>query len=122
MQVNPDVSSREEFSKSPPSILPKYFNAETFDFIDIDPQEIARQLCILEFQLFKQMSPKEFLNQKWNKPDKEINAPNVVAVIKQFNRMSFWVTSSIVKVSNIKNRTALLRRFIDIADVTQSDF
>lgn len=63
------------------------------------------------------MHPKEFLHQKWNKPDKEIQAPNICKVIKKFNQTSFWVVSCIVSKTNLKVRSVLLKRFIEIASV-----
>lgn len=95
---------------------------------------MARQLTVLEHGLFKQMYPKEFLNQKWSKPDRETTAPNVTKVIKRFNQMSFWVSncnlhsdssnfqnkvvSCIVCQPNLKPRVALVKRFVDIAMVS----
>lgn len=46
---------------SPPPILPSLFDmhsARGFDIIDISSLEIARQMCLLEFQLFQVITPK----------------------------------------------------------------
>lgn len=86
-----------------------------FDFIDLHPVEVARQLTILEFQLFAAIEGRELLHQCWNGPDKETAAPNVTLTISRFNQMSGWITTLMVKVKEMKPRVALLKRFIDIA-------
>jgi len=112
-----DPTDNESLLKDAPvPILPSLFNGEHFDFIDIDPLEIVRQLCIIDYEKFQKIPPKEFLNQKWNKEGKEKEAPGIVSVTKRFNKMSFWVTTLIVKVASLKTRAAMLKRFIEIAD------
>jgi len=115
-KLNPDTIDVEKLLElAPEPIIPSRLKADTFDFIDIDPLEITRQLCIVEFSLYKKVLPKELLNQKWNKSNKEIAAPNVLAVIRRFNKTSFWVSTCIVKTPGLKTRIALVERFIDIS-------
>ncbi len=112
-----DKRARKEWLKSAPkALLPDMYQRNTFDFIDLNPVEVARQLSILEHNLFSAIEGCELLNQCWNKEQKEIDAPNVTLTIRRFNQMSGWITSLIVKVKPLKPRVALLRRFIDIAD------
>ena len=113
----PDERAAKLWSKSAPKpILPDMYQRNTFDFIDLNPVEVARQLTILEHQLFSAIEGRELLNQCWNKDNKEVDAPNVTLTIRRFNQMSGWITSLIVKVKPLKPRVALVRRFIEIAD------
>ena len=48
--------------KSPP-ILPSFFQGSDFDIFDFNVIEIARQFCLTEFEIFKNIHPKEFHNQ-----------------------------------------------------------
>lgn len=57
------------------------------------------------------------LNQNWSKPDRDILAPNVVAVIKRFNLVSTWVATEIVKAEKMKDRVQLIKNFVRIAQV-----
>ncbi len=57
----------------------------------------ARQLTILEFQLFAAIEGRELLNQCWNGENKERDAPNVTLTISRFNQMSGWITTLMVK-------------------------
>jgi len=99
---------------APKPILPK--NLQSFTFNDLHAQEVARQLTLIEFDLFKAIQPKELLNQCWNKKNKQELAPNVVSMIKRFNDVSSWVTTEILKqADNLKNRTTMIEKFIQIA-------
>jgi hypothetical protein len=54
--------------------------------MDIDPLEMARQITLTEFELFKAILPRECLNGAWMKKGKENSAPNVLKMIR-------WSTS-----------------------------
>ena len=112
--VNCDNSSELNFSfskKAPPSIIPKGDG----EFMEIDPVEIARQLCLLEQRLYKMLSLREFLDQKWNKGQKNIAAPGIVAFIDHFNTVSMFVSRSIVMQLNIRKRTKNIEKWVAIA-------
>lgn len=118
-KLSPDYERKkqEEFLQSAPEpILPSLFAEDNFDFIDLAPLEVARQLTLIEFELFKKVTPKECLGQGWGKDNKEEIAPNIFAVIQRFNSMSNWVSSLVVKVESKKLRAALIGRFIEIAE------
>lgn len=51
--------------------------------LEFHPLEIARQLTLIESMFFRQIQPRECLNQCWNK-DKP-NSPNILALIDRFN-------------------------------------
>jgi son of sevenless-like protein len=75
------------FSKpAPEPILPRDLNS--FVFEELDPLEIARQLTLIEYSIFKTIQPKEFLNQGWSKSKKEINSPSILSMIRLFNKVS----------------------------------
>ena len=54
--------------KVPLPRLPK--NISHLNLLDIDPLELARQLAIMEQQLYKAIQVRECLNQAWNKKGK----------------------------------------------------
>jgi hypothetical protein len=65
-KVKPDPIDWESYLKdAPPPILPQLFTPEHFSIIDLDALELARQMSIIEFNLFRKIPSKEFLNQKW---------------------------------------------------------
>lgn len=76
--------------------------------------EIARQLTLINFDTFSKIEPKECLNQNWNKKDG--SAPNVRKMIDDFNRIGFWVQTTILKGDDVSRRQARIEMFIKLAD------
>jgi len=72
-------------------------------------------MTLIEFSIYKNIQCKECLGTCWNKPNKEIKAPNISAMIFRFNLVSGWVATEIVKRDQIKDRIVLIKLFIKIA-------
>lgn len=67
----------------PPPILPKTNNRK-LKLMDIDAVELARQLCIMESQLYQKIRPQECLTR--SREQKTVD-DNITAVIKTANRV-----------------------------------
>lgn len=102
-----------------PERIPKPLHpvdTQKITFEEIDPREAARQICIIEQELYRAIRPRECLNQAWNhKTLKETAAPNILAMIRRFNRVSAFVTTTIVKCDSLKERAKKVERFVTIA-------
>jgi hypothetical protein len=55
---------------------------------DIHPEEVAKQLTLIDFYLFTAIKPTECLSQAWVKGDKEKRAPNILAMIHRVSYVS----------------------------------
>ncbi len=55
--------------------------------MDFDKAEIARHLCVMEFESFSKIVPTECLNQAWNKKNKDTKAANITSIIRRFNEV-----------------------------------
>ncbi|KAL6078395.1 FtsK-like domain-containing protein [Balamuthia mandrillaris] len=75
---------------------------------------IAKDMTMLEWELFSAVEPREFLNHAWQKDDKQKRAPNICKLIDHFNHVSYWVATQILTKGN-KDKASLLKRFIKIA-------
>jgi son of sevenless-like protein len=109
-RVAKEKSTKKEamFSTPPPSsVVPKASKFEDFDIV-----ECARQICLLEQEIYARIHPKEALNQNWNKRREQ--APNIIAMITFFNQLSKWVSTKIVSVAELKPRSKLLKKFIQL--------
>ncbi|KAK5576708.1 hypothetical protein RB653_007852 [Dictyostelium firmibasis] len=85
---------------------------------NFDISDIAIQITLMEFDLFKNIKSKEFLNLAWtHKTEKTKLSPNIVRFIEHFNSVSFWLQTCIVKSGKIKDRVAILKKVIALADV-----
>lgn len=105
------------FSQTPPApILPMNVSA-ALDLMDIAPEELARQLTLLEYELYKKIKSYEFLGQSFAKKDRETRAPNITAMISRFFMVSDWVATEIVKQDDFKERVKVLQHFIQTAEV-----
>lgn len=78
-------------------------------------EEVARQLCLIEFDYFRQIQPKECLNQAWNAENKEIRAPQLTAMIVRFNEMSRFVQYTILQCQDSQERAKFLIKWIKVA-------
>lgn len=103
----------------PPPILPK--NVKKLKFLDIDATEFARQLTIAESKLYGRIRPVECLEKIWEKKDSDETserAPNVRALILHSNQMTNWVAEMILSHNEVRKRTAVIKHFVAIADVS----
>jgi hypothetical protein len=85
------------------------------DVLDINSEELARQICITEFELFEKLRPWEFIGQAWAKAGKEQKAPNLLKIIDRFNTVSSWAISEICRCESLKRRGKVLLKIIEIA-------
>lgn len=79
------------------------------------PTEVARQITLIEYEMFKGIEPKECLNQNWNKTHQKEKAPHIYMMIQWFNKMGSWVATQIVTESDAKQRVKVLAWMIKTA-------
>eukprot|EP01117_Protostelium_nocturnum_P009844 TRINITY_DN3510_c0_g1_i1.p1 TRINITY_DN3510_c0_g1~~TRINITY_DN3510_c0_g1_i1.p1 ORF type:complete len:948 (+),score=371.20 TRINITY_DN3510_c0_g1_i1:310-3153(+) len=86
-------------------------------FLDTSSRDIAEQLTIIDFELFKKITPQEFLGQPWSKKARHHRAPNLMRVIGRFNNVSQALVGwTIVHEEIVSVRTELICKFIDIME------
>ena len=61
---------------------------EKFSLLHFHAEEVARQLTIVDQELFIKILPKELLNQAWTKSHRHETSPNVMNMIDRFNKVS----------------------------------
>ena len=109
----------------PPKLLiSSKLTLDSFDLMQVDATELARQLTLMDFDKFRSIQPRECLNQNWSKPlaIKSVLAPNILAMISQFNKISLWVELTILKCKELKHRIKFYERFLKIAEVSNSSY
>jgi len=112
-----------ETENYPEPIIPKSivsnntYLSTSLTFLDIHPVEIARQLTLIDFNLFCKILPSDFSNQAWSKSDSKERVPNLITLINRSNTLSYWVATEILSSNNIKHRATVLKRFITIAEI-----
>ena len=103
---------------APTPIIPK--NMKRLKFLDIDVTEFARQLTIIESNLYGKIKPTECLNKTWHKKDEPDVAPNIKALILHSNQLTNWVAELILTQSDVKKRVVVIKHFISVADKCRS--
>ncbi|XP_051775899.1 LOW QUALITY PROTEIN: son of sevenless homolog 2 [Erpetoichthys calabaricus] len=110
------------FESLPPPIewhISRSGQTDTFELITLHPIEIARQLTLLESDLYRAVQPSELVGSVWTKEDKEKNSPNLLKMIRHTTNLTLWFEKCIVEAENHEERVAILTRIIDILQVFQ---
>ncbi|KAI9184686.1 hypothetical protein H9P43_003741 [Blastocladiella emersonii ATCC 22665] len=80
-----------------------------------DPEEVARQLCLSEFGVYRRIKPTELLNQAWMKPDGQSHSPNIWILTQRFNCLARWLTKSLLQLRDLQQRSLRMEWFVEIA-------
>lgn len=76
--------------------------------------ELARQVTLLEFDLFKAIKSSEMVGSLWTKADKHETSPNILKAIDFSTRFTYWLVKTIVETGNIEERTLVLHRVLEL--------
>ena len=99
----------------PPPKMPRSLYDESLSILDIDEEEIARQISIVDFNHFRSIKPPELLNQAWAKPKLQHRARNVLKMISWFNHISKLTSYLILSTENLKTRARVVAKLLTIA-------
>ncbi|CEH16051.1 Ras1 guanine nucleotide exchange factor [Ceraceosorus bombacis] len=101
-------------TSAPQPIVPK--NSRKVKFLEIDPLEMARQLTLIDSRLYNQIRPVECLGKAWSQSNGETIAKGIRDSISANNRVSGWVSESVLTQEDLKKRAAYVKHFVAIAD------
>uniref|UniRef100_A0A336MFM3 CSON000770 protein n=1 Tax=Culicoides sonorensis TaxID=179676 RepID=A0A336MFM3_CULSO len=83
--------------------------------LGLSVDDLASQMTLLDMQVFASIQTEEFQSCSWTKKDKCITSPNIVAMTRRFNNVSFWVVQEILNGVVAKERADIISHFIKIA-------
>eukprot|EP00005_Dracoamoeba_jomungandri_P000107 CAMPEP_0174253780 /NCGR_PEP_ID=MMETSP0439-20130205/3131_1 /TAXON_ID=0 /ORGANISM="Stereomyxa ramosa, Strain Chinc5" /LENGTH=533 /DNA_ID=CAMNT_0015334993 /DNA_START=15 /DNA_END=1616 /DNA_ORIENTATION=+ len=95
--------------------LKVYDNKSEVELAEISPKAIARGLTAIEFQMFSEVHPREFVGMAWQSEDRDILAPNVTNLVERFNIVSYWVSYEILSQKSEKLKMVMLKKMIQVA-------
>lgn len=113
------------YKPPPPSFLlsSKHNESEKIDILTLHPIEFARQLTLIEFEIFRAIKPSELIDVREiafrsnRKEDKYETAPNLRRMTRHFTLISYWIRKCIVQATNPKERSAIYNKAIEIMGV-----
>jgi len=103
-------------SKFPKPLFPHTLLRHNFQWHHVNPQEIARQLTLIDFEYFRKIQSVEFMNLAWSKPRLKHRASNLLRMIDRFNRLSRWVVSVITLPKQLSERRRIYAIILSIMD------
>jgi hypothetical protein len=83
---------------------------------DVHPTEIARQLTLMEYEIYCSIAPSECLNQGWTRATKHDTSPHIMAMIEHFNIVTRWLAIEILAPEDVHDRAAAMHRIIVVAE------
>jgi son of sevenless-like protein len=120
------ASQKLSFGQSSPSVAVDHLGFEEemqliavsqrTDLLDWPVRDLARQVSVFEFRLFRAITPKEFLKQAWMKANKEELAPNILKLTDRFNRFSRWCAARVMQSSDVRERRAVFITLVNLAE------
>lgn len=103
-------------------------NSKRYYIIDVNPDDLAAQFTIIDLPIFKCIKKDEIINLGNNNSNysnnssnkrtysrKQILSPNIVAMNRQFNQVTFWVVGQILSHELPRIRAELISQFIKTA-------
>ncbi|KAF9430795.1 hypothetical protein BGZ94_003845 [Podila epigama] len=103
-------------TQAPLPITPR--NLKRIRFMDLDPLELARQLTIMEANLYNKIRPIECLGKAWTSTDpvQAAKAVNIKKIIEISNLYANWINELVLSERDIKKRAAILKHLVAVAE------
>lgn len=115
------ISSKGDYEYGvPPPILrgtAQPHEIEKFDILTLHPKEFARQLTLIEFNLFRAIKPSELINAQdlREKTSKDsTTSPNLRRMERHFDLVSYWVRKRILEEEELQRRSDVYNRAVEI--------
>ncbi|ELP88304.1 ras GTP exchange factor, son of sevenless, putative [Entamoeba invadens IP1] len=111
--ANVDTCSEEQvvFQKPLKLIKNKYSNIFKFH-----PIEFARQITLMQNDLFRKIPYVEFLGNGWTKKTKDLLTPNIMKLVRSTQKLFSIVQTFILNEKEVGNRALAIHYFLVVAE------
>jgi len=92
-------------------------NKKTLRLIDVPPEDLAAQLTLIDLPIFKSITRDELQRNSSDTTRRhgQSSCPNVMAMKRQFNQLTFWVVDQILRQSSPRQRANSISYFVKTA-------
>jgi len=108
------------YSTNPPEPkVPKNIFSPQLALSHIDELEIARQMTLIEYRLFRNIPPPEFLIRTTTFGEFQYNmanSPNLVTLLNRTTDVSRWVVYTVLHSDTKKSRAKMVEKFIRVLE------
>ena len=116
MVKNPNFKIFIKIILVPDAIVPDLVKESHISFLDLDTYELAYQLSVRDYQLFRNVLPTDYIidtfRRKGNEPSKIDNMNRLEDLV---NEETFWVQHEVCQETNVSRRAKCLKHFISIS-------
>jgi len=112
----PSVASVLLSPLEPPNIVNPPSGWEHALLIEVNSQEFARQITLLNSVSYSRLKASEFLHKAWSHSKLRERCPQIVSLIDSFNDLTVVCGSAILATSSLKSRIRMVEKLVDIAD------
>jgi len=92
------------------------FNPAMF-VLDLTDEEIARQLTLIDYDIYAGIQVQELLQTAWNSDKLRHRSPHVCGLLNRLNKLAFFVPSLILWLDSKSLRAKMIEKFIRIAQL-----
>eukprot|EP01125_Pyxidicula_operculata_P004839 TRINITY_DN1804_c0_g1_i3.p1 TRINITY_DN1804_c0_g1~~TRINITY_DN1804_c0_g1_i3.p1 ORF type:complete len:1374 (+),score=310.77 TRINITY_DN1804_c0_g1_i3:73-4194(+) len=96
-----------------PDTAPPSFQPPSSNWIDFEPEEIARQLTVCMQHSLCVIEDHEFMGHVWYKAPH--NCPNLLKFLRFCQSLSDWCASEILSPPDVRDRFKVIKKFCEIA-------
>ncbi|BFU20685.1 Ras guanine nucleotide exchange factor, putative [Entamoeba histolytica HM-1:IMSS-B] len=91
-------------------------------FISCEPKEIARQLTMIDYGMYKKVKQSELLENLPSvmKRNKICRYSHVIEMVNRIDEIANWTATTILMFADMNNRVAMMMKFIEVANELES--
>ena len=89
---------------------------DKFNFNESTHDELADQITLMDYRIFRQIRARECIGQAWKKKGNKENSPNILKMIAQLNRLVVFVQIQILQEKKLRTRVKAIRKIIKMGE------
>lgn len=116
----PPMPEPDGTTAKPPATMKKRDGTAGVDVIDLDTDDLARQMTLMESTIVRRIRTCEFHKTAWTKRNAIDLAPNLTRAIQLSNHFTNWLVTEILKLRTFEQMSDLIMKFIKLGKAFQA--